>query len=176
MGEIALNGAGADDGNLDDEVVKIFRLEARQGGHLRAAFDLEDADGVGFAQHGEGFGVVLRQGGEIDGMAARAGQFHRVLQDGHHAQAEQIDFDDTEIFAVILVPLSDDAAGHRGVFQRNHRAEAALRNNHAAGKVKRRWRGNPCNARQTETNAAARTWPRGGPARSMRAGQSTVSG
>ena len=50
----------------------------------------------------------------------------------HHAEAEQIDLDDAEIFAVVLVPLRDDAAGHRGIFQRHEGAELVLANDHAA--------------------------------------------
>ena len=39
-------GPGPDDRDLDDEVVEGLRLHPRQHRHLRAALDLEDADGV----------------------------------------------------------------------------------------------------------------------------------
>ena len=55
-----------DDRHLDDEVVEVVRLHARQRRHLRAALDLEDADGVGGAQHGVGLRIVWRQVRQID--------------------------------------------------------------------------------------------------------------
>ena len=51
MDHVALDRAGADDRDLDDEIVEALRLQARQHRHLRAALDLEDADGVGAAEH-----------------------------------------------------------------------------------------------------------------------------
>ena len=67
------DGAGADDGDFDDDVVEAFGFHAGEGGHLGAAFDLEDADGVGALHHGEGGGVVFGEVGEIDGAAAASG-------------------------------------------------------------------------------------------------------
>ena len=46
-----LDGARSDQRDLDDEVVELARLKARQRGHLRAALHLEDADRIGFLQH-----------------------------------------------------------------------------------------------------------------------------
>jgi len=43
--------SGADDRDLDDDVVEGGRLEPGQRRHLRAGFDLEDADRVGGLQH-----------------------------------------------------------------------------------------------------------------------------
>ena len=48
---IALDRTGANDGDFDDEVVEFRRLEPGQHRHLRPAFDLEDADGVGAMGH-----------------------------------------------------------------------------------------------------------------------------
>ena len=45
------DGAGADDGDLDDEVVEAAGGVAGDGGHLGAGFDLEHADGVGAAEN-----------------------------------------------------------------------------------------------------------------------------
>ena len=66
-------------------------------------------------------------------LAALAGEFDRVLKNGHHAEAEEIDLNDAKVLAIVLVPLRDDAAGHRGVFQRHNRTERALADDHAAG-------------------------------------------
>ena len=56
-----------------------------------------------------------------------------VLEHGHHAEAEEIHFYDTEVFAVIFVPLEDDAAGHGGGFEGDDAVEAAAADDHAAG-------------------------------------------
>ena len=62
-----------------------------------------------------------------------ADEFEAVFDDGHHAEAEQIDFDDAEVGAVFLVPLHDDAAGHGGGLEGNDAVELALADDHAAG-------------------------------------------
>ena len=61
---VALDGAGADDRDLDDEIVEFARLQSRQHVHLRAALDLEHADRIGLAQHVVDGGIVARHGGE----------------------------------------------------------------------------------------------------------------
>src|SRR5207253_3653293 len=48
MYRVALDRAGADDGDLDDQIIERFRTRPRQCLHLRPALDLEDPDGVGF--------------------------------------------------------------------------------------------------------------------------------
>ena len=53
--------ARADDRHLHHDVVKLHRLHARQAGHLRAAFHLEHADGVGLLQRAVDRRIVLRQ-------------------------------------------------------------------------------------------------------------------
>ena len=51
MHHAALDGTGPHDRDFDDKIVEIFGLQPRQHAHLRAAFDLEHADGIGLAQH-----------------------------------------------------------------------------------------------------------------------------
>ncbi len=51
MHHAALNRSGPYNGDLHDEIVKASRLQARQHRHLRPALDLEDADGIGRADH-----------------------------------------------------------------------------------------------------------------------------
>ncbi len=53
-------GPGPDDGDLDHQVVKTGRLQARQHRHLGARFDLEHPDGVGLLDHGVGFRILGR--------------------------------------------------------------------------------------------------------------------
>ena len=70
---------------------------------------------------------------EIDVIAVViADQFERVLQNGHHAQSQQVDFDDTHVRTIILVPLHDRAAGHCGLLERDNRIQLSLANHHTA--------------------------------------------
>ena len=52
MHHIALNRAGADNGDFNDQVVEFGRLQARQHRHLRPTFDLKHADCIGALDHG----------------------------------------------------------------------------------------------------------------------------
>ena len=94
MHQVALDRPGPDDRHLDGHVVKAARLHPRQGGHLRAALDLEDADGVRRAACSKvaasSLGMVARSTGRPRSRA----EFHRVLQHGHHAKPEQVHLDD----------------------------------------------------------------------------------
>ena len=51
MHHVALDRPRSNKSDFDDQIVEAFRLEARQHGHLGARFDLEDADGIGVADH-----------------------------------------------------------------------------------------------------------------------------
>ena len=66
---LADNGAGPDDGHLHHDVVKVLGPQARQARHLRAAFHLKHADGVGFLQRFVDLRVILRQMREVDFFA-----------------------------------------------------------------------------------------------------------
>ena len=60
MHHVALDRAWTDDGDLDHEVVKYPRLQARQHVHLRAALDLKHTERFPEAQHAVDLGIVLR--------------------------------------------------------------------------------------------------------------------
>ena len=64
MDHVALDRAGPHDRHLDDEVVELLRLQARQHGHLRPALDLEDAERIGALQHAVDGRILGREGGE----------------------------------------------------------------------------------------------------------------
>ena len=134
MHHVALNRSGPNDRDFDDDIVKTFRLHPRQRRHLRAALDLKHADRVGVLHHFE-----RRRDRPWEYGRDRAAVRVRDKVRTHPASPtscpspSKIDFDDAEIFAIVLVPLRDDAAGHRRIFQRHDRAEFALANNHAAG-------------------------------------------
>src|ERR1700723_2948073 len=133
MHHFADDGTGTNDGYLHDKIVKIFRAITRQRGHLRTAFDLEHADRVCALDYFVDFGVFgqLREVNRVAVVLRDEGE--AILEYGHHAEAEQIDLDDSKVGAVFLVPLHDSAAGHGGAFQRDYIVELALADNHAAG-------------------------------------------
>ena len=146
MHHLSNDGARANDGNLHDQVVERGRLQPRQRRHLCARLYLEDPNRVRLAQHAVDRRVVLGQMCEIDkrasgsrlwALGARRGggtidERERILNNGHHAQSEEIDFYDPHVGAVVLVPLHHDAARHAGVLERDDRIEASLADHHAA--------------------------------------------
>ncbi len=134
--------ARPDDRHFHHQVVEDFRLEPRQRRHLRARLHLEDADRVGMLKKPVDGRIVGRDGGQLECRVPRAGgrgraggvdQFERILQGGHHAEAQQIHLHDAHVGAVVLVPLDDHAAGHGGGLERHTGVEAALTDHHAAG-------------------------------------------
>ena len=133
MDHIALDGAGSDDGDFDHEIVEAVGFHAGEGCHLCAAFDLEDADGVGFLHEFEGGGIVFGECGEIDGTVPIGAEFDAVLHGGHHAESEQVDLDDAEFFAVVFIPLGDNASWHGSVLEGDDLGEATAAEDHAAG-------------------------------------------
>ena len=68
----ALDRAGADERDLDDEVVEAARLEPGQRADLGPALDLEDADRVGPAQHVVDARLLLGDGGQRPRLARSA--------------------------------------------------------------------------------------------------------
>ena len=77
--------------------------------------------------------MALRPLPRSQGCCLSVDERERILDHRHHAEAEQIDFHDPHVGAVVLVPLHDDAAGHARVFERHARVELPLADHHAAG-------------------------------------------
>src|ERR1700680_3941422 len=127
-------GTWTDDRDLHDDVIKTVWPEAGKTRHLRAAFHLKQPDGVGFLQRLINQRVVLRQMREVDFFAiCVADELDGGLEHGHHAEPQQIHFDDPHVGAVFLVPLDDDASWHCCRLEGNDGIELALADNHAAG-------------------------------------------
>ena len=158
-------GPGPDERDLDDEIVEAARLQARQRVHLRAALHLEDADRVGRAQV-----VVHRLVGhverrEVDRDAARLPDVQQaVLQQGEHAEAEQVDLHQPHGVEVVLLPLDHRAARHARRLDRARPVRAARPSGRtrprgwsgaaAAGAARRRSR--PARARACRSGRAPR--------------------
>ena len=129
-----LDRAGADERDLDDEVVEAPRLEPGQRADLGPALDLEDADRVGPAQHVVDAGLLLGDRGQRPRLAAvLADQVERVLDGAEHAEAEQVELDQAHPRAVVLVPLQHRAALHPTALDGHHLADRPLGEHHAAG-------------------------------------------
>src|ERR1700692_4813156 len=105
--------AWPDDSDLHDNVIKTLWPESGKTRHLRAAFHLKQPDGVGFLQRLVDQRVVLRQMREVDFFTiCVADELDGVLEHGHHAEPQQIHFDDPHVGAVFLVPLDDAEYWH----------------------------------------------------------------
>src|SRR5262249_35103861 len=122
-----------DDCHLHNDVIKTHRAQARQARHLRAAFYLEHSNRISLLQRGVNLLVVCRKMREIDFFViVIADQFDGVFDHRHHAEPEQINFNDAHVGAVFLVPLNDDAARHGRGLEWNDGIELSLANDHAA--------------------------------------------
>ncbi len=134
MHHVALDRPGADDGDLDHQVVEGLRAQARKHGHLRAGFDLEGADGVRTADHGVGGRVVGGQGGQGPELATVAlDQGEAAAQGAEHAEGEHVDLEQADQVQVVLVPLDDGALGHAGVLHRHQGVEGVFGDHETAG-------------------------------------------
>jgi hypothetical protein len=81
---------------------------AQQALHLRAALDLEVADGVGRLDLRVDRLVVERDPREVDRLAAQARDLvDAVLDRGEHPEPEQVDLQEAGVGARVLVPLAD---------------------------------------------------------------------
>ena len=134
MHHAALDRPGPHDRHLHHQVVVAARLQARQHAHLRAALDLEDADGVGAADHVVGGHVALLDLLHQERRAAELGAdvAERAADRAQHADGEDVDLQEAERFEVVLVPLDDAALFHRRVLDRHQLRDRALADDEAA--------------------------------------------
>ena len=137
MHHAALDRSGSHDRYLDHQVVEAARPQARQHAHLRAALDLEHADGVGLADHVVGGLVLGRDVLHREGMTlALADEVEALADGGEHAQRQHVDLEQAESIDVVLVPLDDGAVRHGGVLDRHHPRQRPL-GQHEATRVLR---------------------------------------
>ena len=120
MHHVALNGAGADNGDLDHQIVKTAWFHAWQKIHLGAAFHLKDANAVGHAQHVINIRVLGRQGCQrIFHPMMQSHQVERLSDTGQHPKAKDIDLENAQRVDIVLVPADDGAVLHCGVLDRD---------------------------------------------------------
>ena len=120
----------AHDRDLHGEVLEAAGLRARQHRDLRARLDLEDADGVALADRVEDHLILEVDAREVDDAAAPGGdEVHCFLDDGEHAETEEVDLHHPRVADGVLVPVAEVAVRHgRGLAR--HAVDERLRGDH----------------------------------------------
>ncbi len=128
MHHVALDRAGPDDRDLDDEIVERARLQARQHVHLRPALDLKHAERLALLQHLIDFVVIDRLDvGEFVAKALVArDQVEAFADAGQHAQRQHVDLHHVQRIDVVLVPFDEGAVVHCGIADRHELVEPVL--------------------------------------------------
>ncbi len=130
---LALDRPGPDERDLDRQVVEVLRARAEQALHLRAALDLEVADGVGVLDLLVDVWVVERDPRRSIVFALRFGDLHdAVLDRREHPEPEQVDLQEARVGARVLVPLADLAPLHGRGLHRDEVDQRPARDDHAA--------------------------------------------
>ena len=89
MHHFADNRTGANYRDFDHQVVERSRLHPRQRRHLRAAFDLKNADRIGLLQHRVNLWIVGGQMRQIErDLFMLAHQRQRLFQHRQHPEPE----------------------------------------------------------------------------------------
>ena len=156
---VALDRAGPDDRDLDDEVVEGLRARLRQRLHLGPALDLEDPDRVGRLEHLEDLGDLLGDRVEDDaGPAVVLDQLDGLVDRGEHPEPEQVELDELELLDVALVELDDDPVLHRRPLDRRDVDERCRGDEHPAEWM-HRCRGKPSIRAQSSSQRSQSDMP-----------------
>ena len=97
MGEVPSNRARSNNGDLDSNIIEGSWLHSGESGHLGAAFDLEDSDGIGPFHHVERGPIIDGNANEIDRaiLSSLLASGEAVLDGCHHTEAKEVDLDDS---------------------------------------------------------------------------------
>ncbi len=68
---------------------------------------------------------------QINGFPPLSTNPKAVLHGCEHAKTKEVDLDDSEFFAVILIPLHDSTLWHRRRLKRNNGIESGITDNHS---------------------------------------------
>ena len=139
MNHVPLDGAGPDNGHLDDQIVIAPGPEARQHRHLRAGFDLEHPHRIGFADHVVDRRILRGKTGHgVLAAVKTADQLETAANRAQHPQAEHVHLQQPQVLQVVLVPLDDRAVLHGRILDGHQPAQRPLGNDespHVLGKV-----------------------------------------
>ena len=116
-----------------DQVFEAIRTHVDQRTAHAGTFNLEHADGVAARQHLVRFGVVERQGGQIDVDAAPFHQLDREIEHGERRQAEEIELHQSRRLDPFHVELGDRHDGFRIAIERHQLVQRPLANDDAGG-------------------------------------------
>ncbi len=127
MHHLALDRPGTNDRDLDHQIIKRARLQARQHVHLGAALDLEYAERFAPAQHVVDCRHLARNGRKLPAFAlVQLDQIETFPDAAQHAQRQHVDLHHPDFVDVILVPFDEGAILHRGVADRHIFIEPVL--------------------------------------------------
>ena len=132
MNHLALDRAGPHDRDFDDEIVEFLRLQPRQHRHLRAAFDLEHADGIGALDHPIGRLVLILHREVARFIVMQAQEIEGAAQAAQHAEPQHVDLEQAERIEIVLVPFDDGAILHRRILDRHYFVEPRAGDDEAA--------------------------------------------
>ena len=130
--------AGAVQRHQRDDVLEAVRFRILQHALHAGGFELEHGDRLRLLQQLVRRRVVQRQRGDVQRRlagfrAARVDRFHRPVDDGQRAQAEEVELHQTDRLDIVLVVLGDHAAAAGFAVQRGEIGERGRRDHHAAG-------------------------------------------
>ena len=133
MNHVTLDRTRPNDRDFDHQVIPTTRLEARQHAHLTAAFDLKNTNRIGSTNHVVNPRVVLRDIGQRTSPSPMLLNHVKTFSDRRqHSQTQTIDFEQTKLFQVVLVPLDHRPIVHRSVLDRHQLIKPSLGNHHSA--------------------------------------------
>ena len=130
---LSLDRARAHERDLHREVLEVLGPRAEEALHLRTAFDLERADGVGALDLLVDRRVLEIDAREVDRLVVHACDLAHALFDGaEHPEPEQVDLHEACVRARVLVPLAELPPFHRGRLHRDELDERPRGDDHPA--------------------------------------------
>ncbi len=132
VGHARLQRPGAVQGVEHDQVLDLGRLRLFQVIAHAGAFKLENAVGVAFLEHLERFAVKQVDVFQVDGHAQGFAHFaDDVLDDGQGLQAEDVHFQQPDVFHFVLFEMGGDIV--LGLVQRHVFGQFLRGDDHAGG-------------------------------------------
>ena len=133
MHHFAHDGPRSYDRHLHHQVVEAHRRVVRNRRHLRAALHLEHAHRIRLAKRLVDQRILWQRSKVHILAVVTRDQLDRVFNRSHHAQPQQVHFDQPHVRAIFLIPLNHGAPRHRRALNRYHPIEHPRANHHAAG-------------------------------------------
>src|ERR1700728_3276130 len=113
MGHIPVDRPWPDESDLLRKAMFFPGSMLRQRSHLRTAFDLKHADGVG-TLNGPIHIVIFRQLGEVNPVAIELrNQVEAICENNQHSQGKEVRLDDCACRPNLLYPPGPPSAWHR---------------------------------------------------------------